>query len=396
MDLQESSEDIRFRSEVDDFLASELTPHLRMRQNGAQLSTREETLAWQKILYRKGWGAPHWPKEFGGAGWTPSQRLIFEVACAVAGAPWINQQGINLLGPIVNAFGTPAQRERLAGPVLRGETYWVQGFSEPNAGSDLASLQTAARLEGDRYVVNGQKIWTSHALHTNWVLLLVRTDRSSIKQRGITILVLPLDSTGVTIRPLRSIDGLAHLTEVFFDDVEVPIENRIGVEGEGWSITKHALGIERLFGACDIGGMLRELARLKQTLARPAAPGRVTISNSAAALRLAKLDIEVEAVMMSFLRAISGASDGRISSIIKVKVTELHQQIVEFLYDSLGSRGPLFYPDPWSSDSNSLLEDIGMDTAKVSSEVMYRRASSIYGGTNEIQRDIIARAVLGT
>jgi acyl-CoA dehydrogenase len=395
VDFSESAEDIRFREEVREFLAASLPSSLRMRQNGAQLSTREESLAWQRILFEKGWGAPHWPKEHGGTGWTPLQRLIFETECADAGAPWINQQGINLLGPVMNRFGTPAQRARFIPPLIRGEAYWVQGFSEPNAGSDLASLQTSAQRDGDVYRINGQKIWTSHAEHADWVFLLARTDRSSIKQQGISFIVVPIGAAGMTVRPIRSIDGLHHLTEVFFDDVETSVENLIGEAGQGWSITKHALGIERLFGACDLGGMKRELSRLKRALAAPASCDEPAIRNPIAAQRLARLDMESEAVTMAFVRAISGDADARTSSIIKVKVTELHQQIVEFLYEVRGDRGPMFYPDPFGEQAGTLSDELDADYSKVSSEVMYRRASSIYGGTNEIQRDIIAKSFLG-
>jgi acyl-CoA dehydrogenase len=395
VDFRESAEDVRFRDEVREFLATSLPAFLRMRQDGAQLSTRGESLAWQRILFEKGWGAPHWAKEDGGTGWTPLQRLIFETECAAAGAPWINQQGVNLLGPVVNRFGTPEQRGRLIPPLIRGETYWVQGFSEPNAGSDLAALQTSARRDGDVYRINGQKIWTSHAEHADWVFLLVRTDRSSVKQQGISFIVVPIGAPGITVRPIRSIDGLHHLTEVFFDDVETSVDNLIGEEGRGWSITKHALGIERLFGACDLGGMKRELSRLKAALAAPTPGGQAAIANPVAAQRLARLDMEVEAATMAFVKAISGDADARTSSIIKVKVTELHQQIVEFLYEVCGERGPAFYPDPFGEQADILLEDINADFSKVSSEMMYRRASSIYGGTNEIQRDIIAKTLLG-
>jgi acyl-CoA dehydrogenase len=396
MDFRPSPEEIAFRAEVVEFLATSLPDHLRMHQDGAQLSTREETLGWQRILYKKGWGAPHWPKELGGTGWTPQQRLIFELECTAAGTPWPNHQGINLLAPVVNHFGTPQQKERFALPALRGEMYWAQGFSEPNAGSDLAALQTAAKRVGDRYIINGQKIWTSHAMHADYIFMLVRTEKAPKKQQGISFIVCPIKAKGITVRPIHSIDGLQHLTEVFFDDVEVPVENLIGEEGQGWSITKHALGIERLFGACDIGGMKRELARLKKAIARPSGPRGAWIDDPLMAARLARIDMEAETITMAFLKAISTTSDDmQVPSIIKVKVTELHQQIVEFMYEVCGDRGPLFIPDPFGRDTALLFDGLDPDYSKVSSEVMYRRASSIYGGTNEIQRDIIAKLALG-
>jgi acyl-CoA dehydrogenase len=399
VDFRLTAEEASFRAEVAAFLAANLPDHLRFHCDGAQLSTRAQTLGWQRILYAKGWGAPHWPKAMGGTGWTPLQRLIFDMESALAGVPWANQQGMNLLGPVLNMFGTPEQRERFTKPLLRGETYWCQGFSEPGAGSDLASLQTAARREGDHYIVNGQKIWTSHAEHADWIFMLVRTAQSAKKQEGISFLLSPLNAPGITIRPIRSIDGLHHLTEVFFDDVAVPAENLIGEEGQGWSVAKAALGKERIFGACDIAGMLRELNRLKQVFAGQIARAGAGVIASNAMSRLARLDMEAEVISMTFLNAISGGgSDKRetmLSSILKVKVTELHQEIVELLYERMGDRGPLFYPDPTGGDAGRLLPGLDLDLSKVSSEMMYRRASSIYGGANEIQRDILAKAVLG-
>ena len=397
MDFRLSAEEETFRDEVKAFLEAELPQSLRFHNDGAQLSTRAETLAWQRILFRQGWGAPHWPKEHGGTGWTPQKRLIFDMECALAGAPWINQQGMNLLGPIVNTFGTPEQRAQFVLPLVRGETYWCQGFSEPNAGSDLASLQMAARRDGDRYLVNGQKIWTSHAELADSVFLLVRTEKAAKKQTGISFMVSAMDVPGITVRPIKSIDGLHHLTEVFFDDVEIPVKNLIGEEGQGWSIAKHLLGKERIFGACDLPGMRRELSRLKSVFARAAVKGESGGLVSDFAFRVARLDMEAEVVTMAFLKAISGedSSSAAMSSILKVKVTELHQQIVELLYELMGDRGPLFFPDPCWNDASRLLPGMSPDLSKVSSEMMYRRASSIYGGTNEIQRDILARTILG-
>lgn len=395
MHFRADQEDAVFTGTVKAFLDLHLPAELRFHQDGAQLSRRSETLAWQSILHARGWGAPHWPKQHGGTGWTPRQRMIFDIECSLAGAPWINQQGMNLLGPIVNSFGTEEQRERFVAPLIRGETYWCQGFSEPNAGSDLASLQTFARRDGEGYRVTGQKIWTSHAELSDWIFLLVRTERTARKQAGITFLVSPIDAPGIIVRPIRSIDGLHHLTEVFLDEVEIPVENRIGDEGQGWSIAKHLLGKERIFGACDLPGMLRELHRLKGAMARRRLDGRTAISHPLLAARLARLDMEAEVLVMAFLRAISGGASDRddllMSSILKVKVTELHQAIVALLHEVMGPRGPFFCPDPFREHADIVPPDVEPDLAKLSSELMYRRASSIYGGTNEIQRDIIAR-----
>ncbi|MFZ0500945.1 MAG: acyl-CoA dehydrogenase family protein [Steroidobacteraceae bacterium] len=399
MDFRPEPAEAAFRAEVTEFLARSLPQHLRMQADGAQLSTRQQTLSWQRTLFERGWAAPHWPMQHGGTGWTPAQRLIFDVETALAGAPATNHQGMSMLGPIVNMFGTAEQRERLIPPLLRGDTYWCQGFSEPAAGSDLASLQTSGRREGDRFIVNGQKVWTSHAGHADWIFLLVRTEKTQKKQAGISFLVSPIDVPGIAVRQIRSIDGLEHLTEVFLQDVEIHRDNLIGEPGEGWAIAKRLLGRERISGACDLPGMLRELQRLKSLLVHPPINGRAPIDEPIAACRLARLDMEAKVMTMNYLRAsladrFENLNDAGVVSMLKVQVTELHRRIVEFMYDALGPRGPLFYPRPMEPAVMPRIEGFHADLGKVSSELMYRRAGSIYGGTNEIQRELIARSVL--
>jgi acyl-CoA dehydrogenase len=399
MDFRPDPAEATFRAEVVEFLARSLPAQLRMRADGAQLSTREQTLSWQRILFEKGWAAPHWPKQHGGTGWTPTQQLIFDVETALAGTPATNHQGMSMLGPIVNLFGTAEQRERLIPPLLRGDTFWCQGFSEPAAGSDLASLQTFGRRDGDRFIVNGQKVWTSHAERADWIFLLVRTAKGEKKQAGISFFVTPIGAPGITVRQIRSIDGLEHLTEVFLQDVEIRRENLIGEPGDGWTIAKRLLGRERVSGACDLPGMLRELQRLKSLLGRRAAGGRALIDEPVVAHHLARLDMEAKVMVMSFLRAsladrFETMGDAGVVSMLKVQVTELHRRIVELMYDALAARGPLFYPDPTGRTAMPAIEGLSADVGKVSSELMYRRAGSIYGGTNEIQRELIAKSVL--
>ena len=402
MDLRRSEQDAAFRNEVRRFLEAKLPPKLRGYNDGAYHSTREETLAWQRILFDQGWAAPHWPKAHGGTGWTAEQRLIFDIECAAAGAPWLNQQGMGLLGPVVNAFGTPEQKERFIPPLMRGDIYWCQGFSEPGSGSDLASLRTSARQEGDRFFVSGQKIWTSHAHHADWIFMLVRTSKGARKQEGITFMTAPMSTPGIKVRQLQIIDGLEHLCEVFFDDVEVPLENVIGQPGQGWAIAKHLLENERVSGACDLPGMLRDFGRLKRVMAARSPGGRSALDEPVLAYRLARISMEAEAVTMSYLNAIatenpSTVEHPEIGNILKVKVTELHQEVVELMFDVRGERGPLFYPSPRHADDfpPEPLQGLDLDLASVASEVMYRRGVSIHGGTNEIQREIIAKAVFG-
>lgn len=402
MNLREEPRHLAFQSEVREFLKRKLPEKLRLHNDGAQHATREETLTWQRILYEQGWAAPHWPKEQGGTGWSAEERLIFDIECSAAGAPWINQQGIALVGPIVNAFGTPEQKARFILPLLRGEIYWCQGFSEPSSGSDLASLRTFARKEEGRYYVSGQKIWTSHAHHADWIFMLVRTEKTPKKQEGISFLVAPMNTPGIVVRQLDCIDGLEHLCEVFFDNVEIPADQLIGQEGRGWSIAKYLLSNERVSGACDLPGMLRDLGRLKHAVAHVASGSGRRIDDPVIALRVAQVSMGADAALMSYRRAIASVNPStehnpEIGNMLKVKVTELHQQIVELLYDVMADRGPLFYPSPRHTEEfpPALLPGLDLDLSKVASEIMYRRGVSIHGGTNEIQREIIAKSIYG-
>ena len=247
MDMQFSQEDLSFREEVRTFLAESLPERLRdgARRSPGVFVEPDIGLEWHRILYEKGWVAYHWPKEDGGTGWTPVQKFIFEKECALAGAPALSILGLRLVGPVICAFGTPEQKARFLPGILSGSVYWCQGYSEPGSGSDLASLSTGARLDGDEYVINGSKIWTTHAHHADWIFALVRTNNEVKKQQGITFLLVPMDQPGVEVAPILSMSGDHEVNQVFFTDARTAANNRIGEEGQGWTIAKFLLENER-------------------------------------------------------------------------------------------------------------------------------------------------------
>ena len=265
MDMNFSPEDLAFREEVRDFLATSLPDRLKdgARRTPGVFVEPDIGMEWHRILYEKGWVAPHWPKADGGTGWTPTQKFIFEKECALAGAPALAILGLRLVGPVICEFGTPEQKARFLPGILSGEDYWCQGYSEPGSGSDLASLKTSARLDGDEYIVNGSKIWTTHAHHANWIFALVRTDPNVKKQAGITFLLLPMDQEGVEVTPIHSMSGDHEVNAVFFSDAKTGVENRIGEEGAGWTIAKFLLENER-GGSCFAPRLIQSIDRLEK------------------------------------------------------------------------------------------------------------------------------------
>ncbi|QRQ83487.1 acyl-CoA dehydrogenase [Cupriavidus oxalaticus] len=393
-----------FRQEVRAFLRESLPADLAGRPRSGTRSARADLTRWQGILNQRGWGAPSWPKEHGGTGWSVLQRLIFDEECVAAGAPSSDTAAQRLLGPVLNAFGTPAQRAEHIPHMLSGERQWCQGFSEPGSGSDLASLRTRAVLdvegEGDHYVVNGQKIWTTCAHRADWIFLLVRTDPEAKKQAGITFLLVDMKSPGITVRPIRSIDGCHHLNETFFEDVRVPVANRVGEEGAGWSITKFLLNNEHATAA-DLPMLRRYLAQVRSLAARKDVSGRTLAQRHEFALRLARYEAELNAIAMLVQRVASMEEDHSpaahaMGSMLKIRGTELQQAMSTFLVEALGDYGAVAYPtlddEDGHGDARAALpmQDLGRGIA---SEMFFRRASTIYGGTSEVQRTIIAKSL---
>lgn len=372
-----------FREEVRAFLSENLPADLAHQSIG-MFSAREHVMRWQAILHAKGWGAPKWPADKGGTGWSIEQRLAFDEECALAGAPIQDAFAHNLLGPILNTFATPEQWQEHGPPILRGERMWCQGFSEPGSGSDLASLRTSAIREGDRYRINGQKIWTTNAHRADWIFLLVRTDPEVRAQRGISFLLVDMATPGITVRPIVSIDGQHHLNEVFFDEVEVPVGNLIGEENAGWAITKTLLNHEHAYTA-DLPLLRRYVVEMRRLAGTPGADGKPPVADTEIARRMVRFAAEVEAVAVMVAR--SAAMDGDASaqahafgSLLKLRGTDLQQRMTLFLVELMGDEGLVRKADSATS---------------IPAEMFFRRASTIYGGTSEVQRSIVAKLMFG-
>jgi alkylation response protein AidB-like acyl-CoA dehydrogenase len=394
MDLALSRDDEAFRDEVRIFLDSSLPAAIREKTAREERISRAEMVEWHRILNDRGWAAPHWPVEWGGTGWGPVRQYLFKEELQLAPAPDAYMQNINLVGPVLIAFGTEEQKHRFL-PGLKTLDYWFcQGFSEPDAGSDLASLKTVAVRDGDHYVVTGQKIWTSRAHWSNWMFALVRTDPAAKKHDGITYLLFPMDSKGVTVRPIVTLDGDHFVNEVFLDEVRVPVANRVGEENKGWAYARFLLGNERS-NIARVGVTKHRVRRAWEMAARSQDGGRPLAEDFALRCRLAAIEAELKALEITNLRMVAemarGGGDRRDTkpSILKLKGTELQQLASEILFDIGGYRGLAVHE-----------ADAGTQPAEHSDRVaaayFHGRAASIYGGTNEIQRNLVARSILGS
>ena len=384
-----------FRQEVRNFLRQHQPADLARRKDGLR-SPRADVVLWQRILNAQGWGAPYWDREHGGTGWSVQQRLVFDEECAAAGTPSQDSFAQKLVGPVLNHFATPGQKAEHLPPIFNGDRLWCQGFSEPGAGSDLASLRTRADRDGDHYVVNGQKIWTSYAHHADWIFLLVRTDPAVKKQSGISFLLVDMKTPGITVRPIISIDGCHHLNETFFDNVRVPVANLVGAEGEGWKITKFLLNNEHATAA-DLPMLRRYLAQIRALAMRRNQGGSALLERHEFALQLARFEAELAAIATLVQRVAAMEEDHSpaahaMGSILKIRGTELLQKMTCFLSESLGDYGAIAYPTPQEEEAADPLpmQDVGRG---VTNEMFFRRASTIYGGTSEVQRSIIAKTM---
>ena len=392
MNLDFTDEDRAFRQEVRGFLAEALPADLRRKMVERRHLVKDDIVRWQRIMNARGWAVPSWPVEWGGQPWTPTQRYIFQEEMALAHAPEGSPFNVNMIGPVIAKFGTEAQKRRFLPATANIDIWWCQGFSEPGAGSDLAALKTAAVRDGDDYVINGQKIWTTQAQYADWMFALVRTDSTGRKQQGITFLLIDMTTPGLTIRPIRSIDGIADLNEVFFDDVRVPIANRIGEEGRGWDYAKHLLGHERS-GIARIGLSKERLAQLRQLEADLFEKGAIDAGERSCLRRkLAEAEIELRALELTQLRVVAADAQGggaaSAASILKVKGTELQQLMTELAMELAGPAG-LAVPDHHGD-----ADDDGWVAAAAPYYFTMRKVS-IFGGSNEIQKNIIAKSVLG-
>ena len=399
MHLSLSEPDLAFQGEVRAFLAEALTPELKA---AAALTTSvftdpEFSLPWQRKLHAKGWVAPGWPKAYGGPGWSEMQRYIFASECARAGTPGLSPMGLRMVGPCIQRYGTPEQKAFFLPRILAGEDYWCQGYSEPGSGSDLASLSLRADSDGNDYVLNGSKIWTTHAHFANRMFCLVRTNFEGKRQAGITFLLLEMNTPGLSVRPIITLAGEHEVNQVFFDNVRVPKSSRLGAENEGWTVAKFLLEFER--GGASAPGLRVSLARVRAMAAKETSDGgEALIADEDFRRRLAGLEIDVDAIEMTENRVMSelasGANPGPASSMLKTQSTEAMQRIDELAIWAAAHYAVVVQPEARAPGSN--LEAVGPTHSFVAMpRYLNNRAASIYGGSNEIQRDIMARLVLG-
>ncbi len=397
MDLSYSPEEEAFRAEVKAFLAKDLPPAVAAKVKGGKHLTKADHLAWQGALAKRGWLAQSWPKQYGGAGFTAVQKHIFDEEAAQAGAPVIVPFGVSMVAPVIMKFGTEEQKRHYLPRILSLEDWWCQGYSEPGAGSDLASLRTKAERVGDHYVVNGQKTWTTLGQHANWIFCLVRTDPTAKKQEGISFLLIDMATPGVTVRPIILLDGDHEVNEIWFEDVKVPAENLVGEENKGWTCAKYLLTHERT-GIAAVGQGKAMLARLKRIAKDQKKGGRPLSEDPAFRREMAQVEIDLMALEMTNLRILAqtqaGGAPGPESSMLKIKGTEVRQQINALTRRALGPYALPFVSEALEEGYNEA--PIGPDYANpLAKEYFNNRKITIYGGSNEIQKNILAKALLG-
>jgi alkylation response protein AidB-like acyl-CoA dehydrogenase len=385
MDLDFNQEEQTFREEVRRFLAVALPADIRDRMSRDDASRlREDIQQWQKILHAKGWGAPAWPVEFGGTGWSKTQQYIFETECALADAPAQLAFGIKMVAPVIMRYGSAEQRQRFLPRILAGEDWWCQGYSETGSGSDLASLKMKAERDGDHYVLNGRKVWNTLGQFADWIFCLVRTDPAAKPQKGISFLLIDMKSPRISVRPTRLLDGTYEVNEIWFDEVRVPAANRVGEENQGWTYAKFLLGHERT-NIAGVGFCKRELLRLKQDAAATAKDGRSLLEDPCFGNKIAQVEIELTALEITNMRVIfaeaANHAPGPEASMLKIRGTELMQRISELQVELLGPAALAYRPDD--------------DASRATAAYLNLRKLSIFGGSNEIQRNIIAHMILG-
>ena len=399
MDLSYSEEEIAFRDEVRAFLAEKVTPEMQDKVRGKGELTKADMENWHALLNEKGWLAPNWPKKFGGAEWNAVQKHVFEEEAAMVSAPRIVPFGLGMLAPVLQKFGSQEQNDYWLPRILSGEDWWCQGYSEPGAGSDLASLKTTAvkNEAGTHYIVNGQKTWTTLGQHANMIFCLVRTDKDVKQQEGISFLLIDMDTLGIEVRPIILLDGTPEVNEVWFTDVEVPVENLVGKENEGWTYAKYLLTHERT-NIAGVGFSQAGLASVKRLAKSEMAGGKPLIENPHFAARVAQVEIDLMAMSTTNMRIVSkaaaGTAPGVESSMLKVKGTIIRQEI-----NDLARRAAGAYAMPFASEavegSNAALPD-PLDAGPVAAKYFNNRKLSIFGGSNEIQRGIIAKVTMGS
>ncbi|MEZ5555211.1 acyl-CoA dehydrogenase family protein [Haliea sp.] len=391
MDTSFAPEDLAFRDEVRAFFAEAYDSELQARLNNLE-TFKEAVIDWQKRLYKKGWIAPGWPKEYGGTGWNATQKFIYETERSAAGIRDVIPFGLNMVGPVIYAFGNEEQKARFLPGILQSDDWWCQGYSEPGAGSDLASLKTRAVREGDEYVVTGAKIWTSYAQYADWIFCLVRTSNEGKKQNGISFLLIDMKTPGIKVNPIVSIDNHHSLNEVEFNEVRVPVANLIGEQDKGWTYAKALLAHERT-AIAGVADSKRSLAETRAFAEREVNGGKSLLSDPLFQKRLSDIEIELMALEFTELRVLAtvaaGGAPGAESSMLKIKGTEMQQAVQELRMEVAA-----YYQGVLPNDLTP--EQLGHDFGSQARQTyMYGRASTIYGGSNEVQKNIIAKAVLG-
>jgi len=397
MQLRETPEAQAFRATVREFIDTHLPADIRERVLSFQRLEREHYVIWQKILFEHGWAAPNWPVEYGGTGWNAHERIIFEEECFAGGAPRQVPFGLSMVAPVLMKFGSKAQCEHYLPKILDTQEWWCQGYSEPGAGSDLASLSTRAERKGDKYVINGQKTWTTYAQYATWMFVLVRTNPTVKPQAGISFLLLDMNTPGVQVRPIKTLDQGYDVNDVFFDNVEVPVENLVGQENDGWTIAKYLLGHERA-NIAGIGMCKRLLQQLKAYARKEIKRGKPLIDDPLFRERIANVEIEVLSHEWSLLRLISLQQSGkpvdREASILKIRGSEIQQLLGQLLMECAGSYALPYVPEALDFAAGGHTP-AGHALNGLAAQYLDLRKVSIYGGANEVQKNLISKAILG-
>ncbi len=393
MDLAFTPEEQAFREDIRAWVHANLPEDIQHKVRNALRQTRDDMQRWAKILGKKGWLGHGWPKEFGGPGWNAVQKHLFEEECALAGAPRVVPFGPVMVAPVIMAFGNAEQQQRFLPGIASGEVWWSQGYSEPGSGSDLASLKCKAERVGDKYIVNGQKTWTTLGQYGEWIFCLVRTSSEGKPQTGISFLLIDMKSPGVSVKPIVLLDGEAEVNEVWFDNVEVPANNLIGEENKGWTYAKHLLSHERT-NIADVNRSKRELERLKKI-----AKAEGVWEDFRFRDEIAKLEVDVVALEMMVLRVLSAEKTGKnsldIAGLLKIKGSEIQQRYSELM---MLAAGPFALPlieeameAGWQGDYPGGV----LGNAPLAGTYFNMRKTTIYGGSNEVQRNIVSQFVLG-
>ncbi|WP_326539439.1 acyl-CoA dehydrogenase family protein [Pseudorhodoferax sp.] len=397
MDLNFTPEERAFRDDVRSFLKDKLPARIAAKTKAGQRLTKQDQEEWHAILQSRGWLAYHWPKQHGGPGFTAVEKFIFDTECCLAGGPRIVPFGVSMLGPVLIKYGSQAHKDYYLPRILSGADWWCQGYSEPGAGSDLASVKTTAVRQGDHYIVNGQKTWTTQGQHADMIFSLVRTDREAKAQSGISFLLMDMKAPGVELRPIRTLDGDREVNEVFFTDVKVPVENLVGEENKGWTYAKYLLTYERT-GIAGVGYCIATMEKLKVIAAKVLKNGKPLDQDPLFAARMAKVEIDLENMKTTNLRVLSatahGAVPGAESSMLKIRGTEVRQEMLSLIRRAMGP-----YAAPYieaAQYEGYTGEPLGPDAAATAAASYFNyRKLSIFGGSNEIQKNIISKMILG-